>query len=331
MQTLAVVAAVACLAASPKAPGEARPVSPKAPVAEEETGTGAEPEPGRPFVPIVNDELLLYRRRWISGFRLGVSLAGGGRVRRDLYYGVPRGPCFFDPAHGYYYYPRQPSTWIDMGVEPLGRPGAQADRGQAKEMGAPGVRARSEPGQGAFGSQLAPMLGGPRTVGLAFAVGEVKLRQGRFGEAIQAFNRAARDEPDDAVPKIALSLAFAAAGAYAPGAHVLREGLGAMADWDVLDLKAGEVFGGAERYAAVEGRLAEAVRADPSNEDVQLLLGFLHLATRSHAEAVETLGAARDIDAPASSGPADPFISKLLLAAHRHLRPPESNQNPEPN
>ncbi len=336
---VAVLAALAGLMTSVRKADMPLPTVPKARMLQEATV----PEPLEeeeaeepPFVPIVGHELLLYRwRRPVASYSVGLVLPSGGRLRHRVSIQGPPWICFYGPFNDYYSRPGFSTTRFEMGFErPRPTVGGMAleewqallkmTRPQRQFKSAPpperGEQAPRGPAAAAFGSRLAPMLGGRPPVGLAFAIGEENLRQGRFGKAIEAFNDAIELRPDAPAPRIALSLALAGVGAYESAAGRLREALDALPDWNVVALEADAVFGIPDRYASVEKRLEQAFAANPSDEDLRLLLWFFYFASWSHTEAAQRPSDARQVPPPEPVGASDPFLRRAHLATERLLR-----------
>ncbi len=315
IQTMAVIAALSCLAVSPKELPGARLRNPKAPA--------SEPAPSEPAAS--SDMEPCPAPSWqLSDYAVTSFVPWGGRLTRTVRY-----PGFYDPLGGYCYWPMRRTRYVAIGREPTGPEWSPLDYVTwaasqytpvpvVTQPAVPVAAMRSEttPGTGSqpeckretFGSRLAPMLGGKRLVILSFAVGEAKLKRGEFGEAVHAFSAALREAPEDAAAHLALALAFVGAGSYESAARMLREGLDELPGWDVVLLKPEEVFGDAERYGQVLGRLKGAFEADPSDADLRLLLGFLCFAGRDREGAGDLLKATQ-----AEEG--DPYLEKLRAAA----------------
>lgn len=343
-KTMAVVAMGAWLLAACFAFAEAAQEG--APGSDAGEGPGREPDvrKRRPHVPIVGRELLLFPRR---SRRQARNLAGAarqpGQARDRQWQPISSDVSFYDPVNGYYYYPGArpnvvtilvgppdnpvamyyydagvgaplaPQYYRDMVIRmgKLPEPPPAGEFARAAEEAPPPAAPSRRPGEGDFPSRLSPMFGGPPRVPLLFAIGETKLRQGKFGEALSAFHRCCSSRPEDGASRIGVSLAWLGVGRYDVAAERLREGLGLIADWDEIRLEPGRAFGRPQAYQAVLAGLQEARRNDSSNEDVALLLGFHYFASARHTEAADLLKAARDADAQ------DPLIAKLLLAVEQ--------------
>ncbi len=317
IHAIAFIAALSCLAVSPKQLPGARRQSPKttvnAPAPSEPAPAAAGPSAPTPW--------------WPSDYAVTTALPGGGLITRTVRY-----PVFYGPSGGYTYWPLRRTPYVAIGREPTGPAWSPLDYiawaashytpvPVVREAPVPVSVLRSEERGGAepqparerkretFGSRLAPMLGGEPLVTLPFAVGEAKLRKGKFGEAIHAFSSVLKEAPEDPTVRLALALAFIGAGSYESAARMLREGLDALPTLDVVMLKPAGVFGDAERYAEVLGRLKGALEADPSNADLRLLVAFLSFAARDREAAgdlLEPAGAEED---------GDPQLEKLRRAA----------------
>jgi len=300
------------------------------------------PDGAAPTAPAAGQQLMLdpYGRVG-SGYTLGMMQSAVGL-------GAVSPTALYDPANGYFYYPGVqpgmvtitigspdgPQTTYYLSAGPSGpmpmqyyaaladrlrsltpetgmaraQPEASSPRAAEREPQAPARRAGGD-----YGSRLSAMLGGPREVQLAFALGEAKLQEGRFPEAVAAFRRAAATAPRTAAPRLALSLALLGEGQYDPAADELTTGLSLVSDLSAIRLDAAAAFGGAETYQAVETRLATVARGDPANKDLQLLLGFGYFATGRAAEAAKLLQAA------ATANPDDSAIKGLLEAARARV------------
>jgi len=266
---------------------------------------------------------------WTRDYTVTTALPGGGLITRTVRY-----PVLYGPSGSYTYWPVRRTPYVALGREPTGPAWSPLDYitwaashytpvPVAREAAVPVAAIRSEQPQQTepqperkrertretFGSRLAPMLGGEPLVALPFAVGEAKLRKGEFDEAVHAFSLALREPPEDPTARLALALAFVGAGSYESAARVLREGLDALPAWGVVMLEPAEVFGDAERYGAVLGRLKGALEADPSNADLRLLVAFLSFAARDR----DVAGDLREPGAAEEDG--DPHLEKLRRAA----------------
>jgi len=265
---------------------------------------------------------------------LGSRQRTGTSRRRAGLANVPsEARMLFDVENGYYYYPGLHPAWLpEQPLRPAPAPEAappveqkkEGEQRKAEERPAEPAPATAARRRKTFGSRLSPMLGGPAQVGLEFAVGEYHLRAGRYGQAVGLFSHAMRAEPEEAAPRLALALAFMAVRRNELAARELREGLQLVQDWSVLALDPPVVFGSTRRFQAIRSRIAEAAGRDRSNGDLQLMLGFLDLASGADQLAVQTLRAARD------AGARDPVISRLLLEAERraHRRAGGSGRQP---
>jgi hypothetical protein len=276
-----------------------------------------------------------------SGYTLSVA-------RPVVAQGTASAAALYDPVNGYFYYPGVRPGMVTITIGPPDSPqatyylstgpsgpmplqyyAALADRLRSLPPEAGGVCVQPEtssPGPtehapqagarragGNFGSRLSAMLGGPREVQLAFALGEAKLQEGRFPDAAAAFRRAVAAAPGAAAPRVALALALLGDGQYDAAAKELRAGLSLVSDWPAIRLDAAAVFGGVGAYQALETRLLTVARGDAANSDLQLLLGFQYFATGRGAEAAKLLQPA------AAANPEDVAIRGLLEAAQARM------------
>ncbi len=252
------------------------------------------------------------RRPRRSGFSLSLHYPYGGSYWRSYSYY----PYVYYSYWPRYYWPARSYTYVRLETPTVGReltliavqPYATDERAAPGKGGPP-----REEGERIFDSPLAAMLNGPERVGPAFALGEAKLKDGEFDEAIAAFQHALGDDPEDGVPRVALALALLGDGQYESAAYMLRRGLRALPDRDFVRLDLAEAFGGAEAYQPVEARLREAAAGDPSDADLQFLLGFQHFATGRYIEAAKVLWPLYE------ANPDDSLTKELLLAAERRL------------
>ena len=300
------------------------------------TGGGPSGQKELPFFPIAGNQLLIYPA---TPYDLDYALrAGAGRgtgLGATVAPGLAPGVALYDPVNGYFYYPGVVPNVVIVTVGPLGgpqttyyvNPGAAGPlapqmylplAGQlsslAEQPPAPAEQeeaaAKPEPARpSGFGSSLSPMLRGPDTVPLEFALGEAMLREGKYDEAAKAFQRAVTAAPGEPAPRVALSVALVAAGRFSEAARALRVGLSAASDWARIRLSPATSFGSAEAFGAVERKLQEAAQNDPSNNDLHLLLGFLHFATGREAEAVALLSPISE------ANPQDLVMKGLVQAA----------------
>ncbi|MFW6189421.1 MAG: tetratricopeptide repeat protein [Planctomycetota bacterium] len=221
-----------------------------------------------------------------------------------------------------YYYTRYPEYYSIPGYFPYARGGVRGGGGvtiesPTTEPERPETERDRGRDRGRFGSTLAPMLGADKWVPLDFAVGELRLKQGRFEEAAQAFARAIAKHPDQAVAKLGRALALLGAEDYEAAAHILRRGLRGMSDWSGLFLEPREAFGSAEAAEVVLARLRDALQEAPDDEDLRLLVGFLDFAQLRFEAASEQLKRA-DTE--------DPLVQGLLQAARRRTSRAEGSQ-----
>ena len=252
------------------------------------------------------------RRRRRSGFSLSLHCPYGGSYWRSSSYR----PYVYYSYRPRYYWPVRSYTYVRLETPTVGReltliavqPYATDERAAPGKGGPP-----CEEGELTFESPLAAMLNGPERVGPAFALGEAKLKDGEFDEAVAAFQHALGDDPEGGVPRIALALALLGDGQYESAAYMLRRGLRALPDRDFVRLDLEEAFGGAEAYQPVEARLREAAAGDLSDADLQFLLGFQHFATGRYIEAAKVLWSLHEANLD------DSLITELLLAAERRL------------
>ena len=205
---------------------------------------------------------------------------------------------------------------------------ARAARGSAaaarRDKGAPPpAPAPADPMESArmiaarFRSRLAPMLGGPERVPLRFAVGEAHLREGRFAQAVSSFDRSTRGD-EDPVPLLALAATFLAEGQYEAAADMLRRGMDALRDPDLLDVDWAEVLGGAEAAQTLERALRERLSRPSEGPDARLLLGFYYFASRRDEAAASVLSEG-DVAA-------EPLLGELRAAAEQRLQAAQAAQ-----
>jgi Flp pilus assembly protein TadD len=269
---------------------------------------------------------------------------------------MPEGGAVYDPTNGYYYSPTALSAVMPVRVTlPDGeartvyvpydrsRPvsaveyrqlvaaaiayaqAAPADAGGAEETVAPerpaqdeGRRAGpAEPGR-RFGSTLSPMLGGGSRVSMLFALGETRLRQGRFGEAVGEFHRNIRSAPNDGASHLALALAFAGVGAYGPAASEARTGLANATDPATLTLDPAAVFGDAGKFDTIRSEVAGALAETPGDADLIVVAGFLAFLGGDYDQAADLLERSRQ------AGLRDAGVARLLVAAKAMLRAREA-------
>jgi tetratricopeptide (TPR) repeat protein len=294
------------------------------------------------FIPII-DMAALRRPGQQAGRGYGLQAAAPGArgITGQPWQPVAPTVSFYDPVNGYYYYPGVRPSTVTITVGPADNPTAvyYLEQGQAGLLSADYYRAllaqvgqarRETPGEAAapqaqeraaarppaqpakeaeFGSRLAPMLGGQGRASLEFALGEAKLREGKFEEAVKAFRQATTAAPGDPVPRMALCLALMGQAQYEVAARVLRGAVPAVSDWGKVRLDAGVAFGGAAAYQRVQDALRAAAGQDPTDGDLWLLMGFQCLATGCSAEAAEALQRGADVR------PQDLALRSLLKAA----------------
>ncbi len=153
-------------------------------------------------------------------------------------------------------------------------------------------RPAPQPAGGQFPSRLSPMLGGPENVSLLFALGEAKLRLGRFGEAMAAFQRCCADEPVNGPARMALALALVGVQQSVRAAEQLRLGIEAVPDLSTVRMDPAEAFSVPDRYTAAIRDLA----GQGGNADATLMLAFHYFITGDGARAAELLTDAGDDD-----------------------------------
>ncbi len=151
----------------------------------------------------------------------------------------------------------------------------------------------AKPVGGQFPSRLSPMLGGPENVSLLFALGEAKLRLGRFGEALAAFQRCCADEPVNGPARMALAVAMVGVQQSVRAAEQLRLGIEAMPDLSTVRMDPAEAFSVPDRYTAAIQDLA----GQGGNADATFMLAFHYFITGDGARAAELLTDAGDDDA----------------------------------
>ncbi len=302
-----------------------------------------QPDHRAPFVPIVRDRLLFDRYRG-RDHRFGFGSSRGGRHgfrRREYSTGYPyylwwpwggtdvtiglgsapervdRYYYIYDPVPNAYRSPYYPPQAGAEGLVRLDTPTArQTDKDVQEEA------ASTNGTDSAFGSKLAPMLGGPRTVGIAFALGEAKLREGQYTEAAAAFGRAVAEAPEDPIRRMALALALSGAGRYSLAAKAARKAVSDHQEPEALRLDAASAFGGEEAFGRVMVGLDEAVSAQPKDVDLGMLRGLLLLASAQDGAAAEQFWSVYVPDQP------DPVVAKLLIAAEARIRESEQQGNP---
>jgi len=224
------------------------------------------------------------------------------------------------PCHSYsrrsvvrsYVYTEYPTaTYSYYGSDPVLYPTGSPNRTGLVIVDSPTTR--TEPGSqqqiseqpapprtGTYDSQFSAGLAGPAEAGFAFAVGELRLVRGDYPGAAESFREAVSEAPDRPAAGLALALALTGSGDYASAGRVLRRSLRAIPDWNALYIESDTVFGTPERFAAVLERLDERLRAEPTNDDLHLLSGFLRFAagrTEAALEVLQGAGQAGGIDA----------------------------------
>jgi tetratricopeptide (TPR) repeat protein len=229
---------------------------------------------------------------------------------------------------GYYYY-REPYTYVSYHVPAYSYvPVTQYQRYvyldtptvkypsreiQAAPYGAKESQAMRRAADETFESPLALILSGRGEAGVAFALGEAKLRDGEFGQAAAAFSQSLKDYPDDAAARVALALALMGDGKYEGAAHMLKRGLRLLPDWQDIRLGTEGPLSGSEAYEEAMLRLRDAAAEQPADTDLQLLLGFHYYSSGRFAEAAKILWAAQE------AGATEELIRDLLLAAEERL------------
>jgi len=333
--------------AAPPAPEGATQVTTKRVARRPEEPAPTEPERQPPFVPIVGGRLLSHYRRYPLSDRRrrflwssGLYLPFGGYLHAERY---AYDPYLFEPedfplersrrvlvvveptdAPGsvYYYSDSFPYYYGQPGYFPANRYGQQyvtvisptVPGGRQPEKAAASdaeARVPRELAEAGFVSTLSPLLGGPGRVSVGFAVGELKLHRGDYEGAAAAFGRAVGEAPDEPAPKIALGLALAGQGDYVGAAQVIKRGLRGMPDWRDVRFGPAQLFADPAAYEAILNGLKAAESRDKTDQDVQFVLGFLHLAGERYLEAVAHL---------AQAGLEDPLVLGLMLEASRQAR-----------